>query len=159
MHTIARKHVTRRCGTGRMPVTSRAKSCRKQRRRFQPSASLAADCCWCEEAFASSTSSSKSEKRSRSTLPPNGPPNDFRHAAGTSSAPAARNSSTEIKCGRFTNGLQQLGLARFHLHQERQDVEYVQEFGRIFGQPVIGLNLAELRGRPAPIIGRFCLLY
>src|SRR5438045_7688100 len=50
----------------------------------------------------------------------------------------------------FTDLLQNLGLAGFHLHEQRQDVQDIEQFGRVFGQPVIGLNVAKL-GRRTPV--------
>lgn len=74
---------------------------------------------------------------------------DLRQAGGTSSAPAARSSSTEIKCGSVTDRLQELGLLGFQFHEQRQDMQDVEEFGGVFGEPMVGLDFSQFRGRPS----------
>jgi hypothetical protein len=40
-------------------------------------------------------------------------------------------------------------LGWFHLHEHRQNVQDVEQFGRVFGQLVVGLNVAQLGRWPA----------
>jgi hypothetical protein len=39
-------------------------------------------------------------------------------------------------------------LGWLHLHEQRQNIQDIEQFGRVFGQPVVGLYVAELRRRP-----------
>jgi hypothetical protein len=46
-------------------------------------------------------------------------------------------------------------LGWFDLHEQCQNVQDIEQFGRVLGQPVIGLNVAELgRGSPVANVGR-----
>jgi hypothetical protein len=40
-------------------------------------------------------------------------------------------------------------LVWFLFHKQRQNVQNAEQLGRLLGQPVVRLNVAELRGRPA----------
>jgi len=92
------------------------------------------------------TLSDRPEKRCRSVR---SPPSDFRQAGGTSRAPAARSSSTEIKCRSLTDSLQKFCLGWFHFHEQRQNIQDIEQLSRVLGQPVVGLDVAELGRRPA----------
>lgn len=48
--------------------------------------------------------------------------------------------------GSVTNALQEVRLIRLELNQPPQHIEHVEQLAGIFGQPVIGLDLAERRG-------------
>jgi hypothetical protein len=43
-----------------------------------------------------------------------------------------------------TDILQQFRLHRFHFNKQRQDVQDVQQFGRVLGEPVVGLSDADM---------------
>ena len=45
------------------------------------------------------------------------------------------------------DAFEQIRLGRLQRDQAPQDVQHIQQFGRIFGRPRIGLNIAERRGR------------
>jgi hypothetical protein len=40
-------------------------------------------------------------------------------------------------------------LGWLQLHEQRQHMQDVEQFGRVLGQPVVGLDVAELGRRPA----------
>ena len=76
----------------------------------------------CRSSEPASSSLNKSVNRSRST------PSDFRHAGGTSRAPAARSSSTVIKCRSSTDLLQEYCLRGLHLDEQRQHIQDIEQF-------------------------------
>lgn len=47
------------------------------------------------------------------------------------------------------DSLHELCLGGFQFHEQSQNVQDIEQFGSIFGQPVVGLNVAELGRGPA----------
>lgn len=78
---------------------------------------------------------------------------DSRHPGGTSRAPAARNSSTEINYGVLTDSLQKFGLLGFQIDEKGQRIQDVKQFGCVLSEPSVGLNVSQLRRR-SPMMGR-----
>jgi len=40
-------------------------------------------------------------------------------------------------------------LCRFHLNEQRQNIEDIQQFRRVLGKPAVGLDFSKLGRRPA----------
>jgi hypothetical protein len=62
---------------------------------------------------------------------------------------SAIRSSMVPKSSSFTDGLQDFCLGWLQFHEQSQHMQDIEQFGRILGQPVVGLNVAELGRRPA----------
>ena len=56
----------------------------------------------------------------------------------------------EAEGGSGENALQQIGLGVFQRDETAQHMQNIDQFGCVFGQPAVGLDLTQRRGR-APV--------